>query len=87
MASDWVLTHPHYELPVVKHLHLIRICILASVDNAKLIFSSYYTHMLSSEDTNNVKNVTMPEQIRMCGSRLILESFYEIRICILVLGG
>jgi len=55
--------------------HLIRIRILVWVDNAQLIFLSYYTNMLSSEDTNNMLNVTMPEQIRICGSKLILESF------------
>jgi hypothetical protein len=56
-------------------VHSNQIRILALVDNAPLIFLSYYTHKPSSEDTNNMLDVTMPEQIRMCGSKLILELF------------
>jgi len=40
-------------------VHLIRIWIPVLVDNAQLIFISYYKHMLSSKDTNNMLNVTM----------------------------
>jgi len=55
--------------------HMIQIEILVSVDNAQLISVSYYTNMLSSKDTNNMLNVTIPDQIQICGSKLILQSF------------
>ena len=42
---------------------LIRKLIQVSVDPAPLIFVSYYNSILSSKDTNNTLNVTMPEQI------------------------
>ena len=41
-------------------VHLIRIWIPVLVDNAPLIIISYYKNMLSSKDTNNMLNVTMP---------------------------
>jgi hypothetical protein len=44
-------------------IDLIQMCILISVDNAQLIVVSDYTNMLSTEDTNNMLNVTMPDQI------------------------
>ena len=56
-------------------IHLIQIGILVSVDNAQLILASYYQNMLSSTDTNNMLNVTIPDQRRISGSKLILESF------------
>jgi len=56
-------------------VHLIRICILVLVDNAHRTFLSYCTNMLTSEYNNNMLNVTMTVQIRICGSKLILQSF------------
>ena len=56
-------------------VHLNQILILLLVDIEHLIFVSYYTHRLSSEDTKNMLNVTMPDQIRICGSKMILKLF------------
>jgi len=56
-------------------VHLIRICILVLVDNAQLIFLSYSTNMLSSEYYDKMLNVSMADQIGICGSKLILQSF------------
>jgi hypothetical protein len=36
---------------------------------------SYDKHMLCSKDTNTMLNVTTPNQIRICGSKLIRQSF------------
>jgi hypothetical protein len=58
-------------------IHLILIWILVSVDSAQLIFTSYYKNMLSSKDTNNMFNVTIPDQRRISGSKLNLESFTQ----------
>ena len=56
---------------------------LRSVDNAQLIVVSYYTNMLSTEDTNNMLNVTMPDQIWICSSKQILQWFtFQIRILV-----
>ena len=52
----------------------MRIWILVPVDAAQLILASYDNNMLSGEDTNNMMNVTMPDQIRICGLKLILQS-------------
>jgi hypothetical protein len=49
-------------------VHLNQILIVALVEKKHLISVSYYTYRLSSEDTKNMLNVTMPEQIRICGS-------------------
>ena len=46
-----------------------------SVDNAQLIFVSYSKPILSSTVANNMVNVTIPDQIRICGSKLILKLF------------
>jgi len=54
-------------------LHLNQILILALVENKHLISESYYSYRLSREDTKNMLNVTMPEQILICGSKLILQ--------------
>jgi hypothetical protein len=56
-------------------IDLIQMCILISVDNAQLIVVSDYTNMLSTEDTNNMLNVTMPDQIWICGLKQILKWF------------
>jgi hypothetical protein len=56
-------------------VHLIRIWIIVLVDNAQLIFISYCTNMLSSEDTNNMLNVSGPDKIQMCGPKPIQQSF------------
>jgi len=56
-------------------VHLIQITIIVSVDNAQLISVSYYMNMLSSKDTNNMLNVTIPDQIQIFGEKLILQSF------------
>ena len=56
-------------------VHLIRICILVLVDNAQPIFLSYSTNILSSEYYDKMLNVSMADQIRICGSKLILQSF------------
>jgi hypothetical protein len=45
------------------------------MDYTELIFISYCTTMLSSEDTNNMLDVTIPDRIRIDGSKLILQSF------------
>jgi hypothetical protein len=55
-------------------VHLIPIWILVSVDTAQMIFVSNYKNMLSSKDTNNMLHVTIPDQIQICGSKLILQS-------------
>jgi len=54
---------------------IMQIRILVSVDNAQLIFVSYYKHMLSSKDTTTMFGVTIPNQIRICGSKLLRQSF------------
>jgi hypothetical protein len=46
--------------------------ILVMMDNVQQIFVLYYEHMLSSEDTNNMLNVTMPDLIQICCWELIL---------------
>ena len=56
-------------------VHLIQIWIIVLVENAQLIFISYCTNMLASEDTNNMVNVTGPDQRRICGPKLIEQSF------------
>jgi hypothetical protein len=56
-------------------VHLIQIWILVSEDTAQVIFVSYYKNMVSNEDTNNMLHVTKPDQIQICGSKLILQSF------------
>ena len=56
-------------------VHLIGIGILVSVDSAQHIFVSYSKNTLSSPDTKNMLNVTMPYQIPICSSKLILQSF------------
>jgi len=54
---------------------LIRIGILVTVENAHLIFISNYQHMLSIKVTDNMLNETIPDQIRISGSKLIPQSF------------
>jgi hypothetical protein len=58
-------------------VYLIRMGILVSVDNAQVIFVSFNKNMRSMKDTNKVLNVTIPEPIQICGSKLIIGSFTE----------
>jgi hypothetical protein len=58
-----------------RFVHSIGIWILVSVDAAERICVSYYKNMLSSKDTNNMMYVTMPDQIQICGLKLLLQSF------------
>jgi len=53
-------------------VYLIQIKILVLVENAQLISVSYYMKMLSSKDTNNMLNVTIPDKIQIFGEKLIL---------------
>ena len=58
-----------------RFVHSIRISIPVSVDAALLFLVSYNKNMLSGKDTNIMMNVTMPDQIPICGLKLILQSF------------
>ena len=46
-----------------------------SVDNAQLILVSYYKPMLFSTVANNMVNVTIPDKIRICDPKLIVQLF------------
>jgi len=54
---------------------LRRMWMLVSVNTAQLVFVAYCTKMLSSEDTNIMLNVTMPDQVWIWGSKQILQLF------------
>ena len=67
-----------YEYVVQNWLYsdsVIQNWILVSVDNVQLIFVSYDKPMHSSTVANNMVNITIPDQIGICGSKLILELF------------
>ena len=58
-------------------LHSIRICILVSVDNAQVIFVTYFKNMPSSKDTEKLLNVNQPFQLRICHAELLPQSLLQ----------
>jgi hypothetical protein len=58
-------------------IHLFRICILVSVDNAQLLFLTFFKNMPSSEDTNKLLNVNQPFQLQICHAALLPPSLIQ----------